>query len=267
MTKHGLLFFLAIALLLHRHYTSASSTGQPTRSSSTASRSTAEWQPLHCSPVSSCGSFLYVTPGGRNLSEIASVFNGNASLIQPVKRLSGSEDLLMAVACECQAISNTTTAAAFLHDTQYKVEPDAIPDDVKSNTFSGLAMDVGDGFPLTPGATVTVRLPCGCSSSTASKGVLSYSVQEEDTLSTIASLFSSSPEAILNLNPSVKNPDFIKPGWILFVPMGVAGSSKKKSEPPQLLNTYFHIYFVLDYFKRNLCTRLVLATRYFFFYV
>ncbi|ONM41523.1 LysM domain receptor-like kinase 3 [Zea mays] len=228
MTKHGLLFFLAIALLLHRHYTSASSTGQPTRSSSTASRSTAEWQPLHCSPVSSCGSFLYVTPGGRNLSEIASVFNGNASLIQPVKRLSGSEDLLMAVACECQAISNTTTAAAFLHDTQYKVEPDAIPDDVKSNTFSGLAMDVGDGFPLTPGATVTVRLPCGCSSSTASKGVLSYSVQEEDTLSTIASLFSSSPEAILNLNPSVKNPDFIKPGWILFVPMGVAGSSKKK---------------------------------------
>lgn len=134
----------------------------------------------------------------------------------------------MAVPCECQPISNTTTAAAFLHDTQYKVEPDAIPDDVKSDTFSGLAMDVGDGFPLTPGATVTVRLPCGCSSSTASKGVLSYSVQEEDTLSTIASLFSSSPEAILNLNPSVKNPDFIKPGWILFVPMGVAASSKKK---------------------------------------
>jgi hypothetical protein len=75
--------------------------------------------------VSSCGSFHYVTPEKRNLSEIASVFKGNASLIQPIKRLSGSEDLLMAVACNCQAISNNTTA--FLHDTQYKVESDVVP--------------------------------------------------------------------------------------------------------------------------------------------
>jgi hypothetical protein len=55
---------------------------------------------------------------------------------------------------------------------------------------------IGDGVPLTHRATVTVDLPCGCSS-TASKGVLSYSVQEEATLITIASLFSSSLEAIL----------------------------------------------------------------------
>lgn len=130
----------------------------------------------------------------------------------------------MGVACKCQAISNTTTA--FFHDTQYKVESDDTPDKVKSNTFSGLAMNVGDGLQLTPGNTITVHLPCGCSS-TASEGVLSYSVQEEDTLITIASLFHSSPQDILNLNPSVTNPDFIKPGWILFIPMGVAGSSKK----------------------------------------
>jgi hypothetical protein len=93
--------------------------------SSIASRWTVEWQPLHCKHVSSCGSFHYVTPEKRNLSEIASVFKGNASLIQPIKRLSGSEDLLMAVACNCQAISNNTTA--FLHDTQYKVESDVVP--------------------------------------------------------------------------------------------------------------------------------------------
>jgi len=221
MAKHGFLFFLT--LFLQHHYTSASFIDQPRSSIA----STAEWQPLHCNDVSinpSCGSFLYVTPQGRNLSEIVSVFNGNASLIQTIKRLSGSEDLLMGVACKCQAISNTTTA--FFHDTQYKVESDDTPDEVKSNTFSGLAMNVGDGVQFTPGNTITVHLPCGCSS-TASEGVLSYSVQEEDTLITIASLFHSSPQDILNLNPSVTNPDFIKPGWILFIPMGVAGSSKK----------------------------------------
>lgn len=217
--------------------------------------STAEWQPLHCNAVSinsSCGSFLYVTPEGRSLSEIVSVFNGNASLIQPIKRLSGSEDLLMGVACKCQAINSTMTA--FFHDTQYKVELDDTPDKVKSKNFSGLAMNVGDGKTLISGETIPVHLPCGCSSA-ASGGVLSYSVQEEDTLSTIASLFSSSPQDILNLNPSVTNPDFIKPGWILFIPRGVAGSSKK-GESWVLTTEYFHMYFILSYIK--LCTRLVL---------
>ncbi|AQK91789.1 lysM domain receptor-like kinase 3 [Zea mays] len=115
---------------------------------------------------------------------------------------------------------------AFFHDTQYEVEPGDTPDNVKSNNFSGLAMNVGDGRTLIAGTTIAVHLPCGCSS-TAPEGVLSYSVQEEDTLSTIASLFSSRQQDILNLNPILRNADFIRTGWILFIPMGVAGSSKK----------------------------------------
>lgn len=130
----------------------------------------------------------------------------------------------MGVACKCEAINDTMTA--FFHDTQYEVEPGDTPDNVKSNNFSGLAMNVGDGRTLIAGTTIAVHLPCGCSS-TAPEGVLSYSVQEEDTLSTIASLFSSRQQDILNLNPSVRNADFIRTGWILFIPMGVAGSSKK----------------------------------------
>ncbi|CAO2190590.1 unnamed protein product [Urochloa humidicola] len=221
MAKLGSLFFLT--LFLQHHHTSASLID---RRSSIAS--TAVWQPMYCNAVSinpSCKSFLYVTPEGRNLSETVSVFNGNASLIQTIKRLSGSEDLLMGVPCVCEAINDTTTA--FFHDTRYKVEKDDTPDTVKINKFSGLAMNVGDGKLLIENDTITVHLPCGCSS-TASDGVLSYAVQEEDTLSTIATLFKSSSQDILNLNPSVTNPDFIKPGWILFVPRGVAGSSKKK---------------------------------------
>lgn len=130
----------------------------------------------------------------------------------------------MGVPCMCEAINDTLTA--FFHDTQYKVEEHDTPDTVKINIFSGLAMNVGDGKVLITNDLITVHLPCGCSS-TAPDGVLSYAVQEEDTLSNIASLFRSSSQDILNLNPSVKNPDFIKPGWILFIPMGSSGSSKK----------------------------------------
>ncbi|PUZ56315.1 hypothetical protein GQ55_5G285500 [Panicum hallii var. hallii] len=222
MAKLGSLFFLT--LFLQHHHTSASLID---RQRSIAS--TAEWQPMHCNAVPinpSCNSFLYVTPEGRNLSEIVSVFSGNASLIQPIKRLSGSEDLLVGVSCMCEAINDTLTS--FFHDTQYKVEKGDTPDTVKTKKFSGLAMNIGDGKVLIANETetITVHLPCGCSP-TASDGVLSYAVQEEDTLSTISSLFRSSSQDILNLNPSVTNPDFIKPGWILFIPMGVTGSSKK----------------------------------------
>ena len=219
MAKLGSLFFLT--LFLQHHHTSASLIDRRSIAS------TAEWQPMYCNAVAinpSCNSFLYVTPEGRNLSEIVSVFSGNSSLTRPIKRHSGSEDLLVGVSCMCEAINDTLSA--FFHDTQYKVDQGNTPDTVKINKFSGLAMNIGDGKVLITNETITVHLPCGCSP-TASDGVLSYAVQEEDTLSTIASVFGSSSQDILNLNPSVTNPDFIKPGWILFIPMGVTGSSKK----------------------------------------
>ncbi|TVU34038.1 hypothetical protein EJB05_15862 [Eragrostis curvula] len=220
MAKHGFLFFLTLLLQHHICY----SLDWPRSKIA----STTIWQPMQCSDVSinpSCSSFLYVTPEGRNLSAIVSIFNGNASLIQPIKRLSDSEDLLVGVPCMCEAINQTMTA--LFHDTEYTVEENDIPLTVNTNKFSGLAMNVGDGKPLIPSNTIPVHLPCGCSS-TASDGVLSYAVQEEDTISSIASLFRSTSQDILNLNPSLVNPNFIKPGWILFIPMGVPGSSKKK---------------------------------------
>ncbi|KAK3160994.1 hypothetical protein QOZ80_1BG0070200 [Eleusine coracana subsp. coracana] len=222
MDKHGFLFFL-ILLLQHLHICSALLNWPRSNIASTT-----PWQPMKCNDISinpSCRSFLYVTPEGRNLSTIVSVFNGNASLIQPIKRFSGLEDLLVGVPCICEAINDTMTA--LFHDTEYLVEQDDTPLTVNTNKFSGLAMNVGDGNNLTANRKITVHMPCGCSS-TAPYGVLSYAVQEGDTLSNIASLFRSSSQDILNLNPSLTNPDFIKPGWILFVPMGVAGSSKKK---------------------------------------
>lgn len=221
MSKHGFLFFL-LFFVQHLH-TIISLLDSPGGSLA----SLPEWQPMPCKSVSVnplCSSYLYVTPEGRNLSEVASDFSGNASLFQRITRLSGSEDLLVNVPCVCEAINATMTG--LFHDTNYRVKDGDMGDIINSKTFSGLALNVGDGQILHKEEKLIIHLPCGCSS-TAPKGVLSYAVQDGDTLGNIASLFRSSWKDILDLNPRVANPDFIKPGWILFIPMGVAGPSNK----------------------------------------
>lgn len=214
--KHGLIFFLLVLFL-------------QLLDTSVAVASAAGWQPMQCDAVSmnppSCSSsFLYATSEGRNLSEIAAVFNATAStttLLRPIKRPSGEVDVLVAVPCTCEVIN--ATMSALFHDTRYVAKPAETVDTVNREIFSGLAMNFGDEYPLISGNTITVHLPCGCSSA-ASKGVVvSYAVQEEDTLQ-IASLFRSTSQDILNLNPSLVNPDFVKPGSILFVPIGVDDS-------------------------------------------
>ncbi|EAY74457.1 hypothetical protein OsI_02346 [Oryza sativa Indica Group] len=227
MSKHGFLFFLLFSLQ-HLH-TIISLLDSPGGSLA----SLPEWQPMPCNSVSVnplCNSYLYVTPEGRNLSEVASDFSGNASLFQRITRLSGSEDLLVNVPCVCEAINSTMTG--LFHDSNYTVKAGETGDFINSKTFSGLALNVGDGHNPGREEKLIIHLPCGCSS-TAPEGVLSYAVQDGDTLGNIASLFRSSWKDILDLNPRVANPDFIKPGWILFIPMGVAGPSNKKIDPFQ----------------------------------
>uniref|UniRef100_A0A0E0FMW2 Protein kinase domain-containing protein n=1 Tax=Oryza nivara TaxID=4536 RepID=A0A0E0FMW2_ORYNI len=222
MSKHGFLFFLLFSLQ-HLH-TIISLLDSPGGSLA----SLPEWQPMPCNSVSVnplCNSYLYVTPEGRNLSKVASDFSGNASLFQRITRLSGSEDLLVNVPCVCEAINSTMTG--LFHDSNYTVKAGETGDFINSKTFSGLALNVGDGHNPGREEKLIIHLPCGCSS-TAPEGVLSYAVQDGDTLGNIASLFRSSWKDILDLNPRVANPDFIKPGWILFIPMGVAGPSNKK---------------------------------------
>uniref|UniRef100_A0A0E0FMW3 Protein kinase domain-containing protein n=1 Tax=Oryza nivara TaxID=4536 RepID=A0A0E0FMW3_ORYNI len=227
MSKHGFLFFLLFSLQ-HLH-TIISLLDSPGGSLA----SLPEWQPMPCNSVSVnplCNSYLYVTPEGRNLSKVASDFSGNASLFQRITRLSGSEDLLVNVPCVCEAINSTMTG--LFHDSNYTVKAGETGDFINSKTFSGLALNVGDGHNPGREEKLIIHLPCGCSS-TAPEGVLSYAVQDGDTLGNIASLFRSSWKDILDLNPRVANPDFIKPGWILFIPMGVAGPSNKKIDPFQ----------------------------------
>uniref|UniRef100_N1R2Y4 DNA excision repair protein ERCC-8 n=1 Tax=Aegilops tauschii TaxID=37682 RepID=N1R2Y4_AEGTA len=224
MARHSLFFFFFFLALFLQHL--HISVGLPGRSLAAA---TEQWQPMQCDAASlnpsSCSSYLYVTPQGRSLSEIASLFNGSASLTQPIKRRSGSEDLLVRVPCVCGAINDTMSG--LFHDTAYKVSPGDTADSINGN-FSRLAWNIV----AAANKTITVHLLCGCSS-TAPEGVVSYTVQPKDTLSNIATLFRSGSREILSLNAGVTDPDFLKEGWILLIPMGVASSSKRNIDPFQ----------------------------------
>lgn len=97
-------------------------------------------------------------------------------------------------------------------------------DGVRTDKFSGLAWIVGG---LEADVNITLHLPCSCLY--AGVTVVSYAVQEGDTLTTIADLLSSDASAIKDMNSMVMNANFLSPGWVLFVPMGIRGSLQTSS--------------------------------------
>nr|XP_009385427.1 PREDICTED: lysM domain receptor-like kinase 3 [Musa acuminata subsp. malaccensis] len=183
--------------------------------------------PMECpkpSPVPACSAFLYVVPRGHNASDTAARYSADASLVEPIRRPSGATDFLVAVPCACEAAGNAT---ALFHDTVYLVQPHDTASGVTDVVFSGLAWRVPEN--ITDFASITVRLPCGCSETT----VVSYAVQSGDTLTSISELLDSDVEAIKAMNPELMpNPDFLNPGQLLFVPMGVHGSPPAPPPPP-----------------------------------
>lgn len=61
----------------------------------------------------------------------------------------------------------------------------------------------------------------GNSGQSSSPVVVTYTVQDSDTLGGIATLLSSSVDEIMSFNNRlIKNPDEIEVGWVLFVPVG-----------------------------------------------
>ncbi|RRT44953.1 hypothetical protein B296_00029214 [Ensete ventricosum] len=184
--------------------------------------------PMECpkpSPVPACSAFLYVVPRGHNASDTAARYSADASLVEPIRRPSGATDFLVAVPCACDAAGNAT---ALFHDTVYPVQPHDTATGITYVVFSGLAWRVPEN--ITEFVTITVRLPCGCSAAS----VVSYAVQSGDTLTSISDLLDSDVEAITAMNPELTpNPDYLNPGQLLFVPMGVHGSPPPPPPPPR----------------------------------
>ena len=132
-------------------------------------------------------------------------------------------DFLVQVPCQCE--DTGTGTIAYFHDTKYSVNPDDSPNNVTDNVFSGLAWNVSD---LRRGQEIAIHLLCGCYEGNDQVQVVAYTIQQGDTLSTISNLLSADWGEIVRMNKELlKNPDFMIPGWVLFVPMGTAATIPK----------------------------------------
>ncbi|XP_024197374.1 lysM domain receptor-like kinase 3 [Rosa chinensis] len=190
---------------------------------------TSDIVPFQCSAatIARCNASLYHINSGFQKEEIASFYSVNPSQVNPIK-YHNKDDHLISVPCSCKSIFNTT---GYFYDTIYKVKPSDTFDDVSNNIYSGQVLSVIEErkHNFTIGADFPIHLPCGCVDSD-SQIVVTYTVQDKDTLTDIATLLSAKIENIESMNKNqVENPSYIQPGWVLFVPSEKNGLKKPGS--------------------------------------
>ncbi|KAK7855959.1 lysm domain receptor-like kinase 3 [Quercus suber] len=128
------------------------------------------------------------------------------------------QDYLISVPCSCMDLDDNTTA--YFYNTTYPVQHGDTFDKVSIEIYSGQAWKGKANYSyLDPKNNLSISLPCGCIES-QSQTVVTYTVQDKDTLLSIASLLSSDVTGIQSLNQEmVLNPSNIGLGWVLFVPL------------------------------------------------
>ncbi|GAA0140664.1 hypothetical protein LIER_01970 [Lithospermum erythrorhizon] len=176
--------------------------------------------PFNCSQkIKTCSSILY-QHNNLPVDRIATLYSVNTSEIKQINH-ANQQDYLINVPCSCENVNGTI---GYFYDTVYKVQANDTFFNVSSEFYSGSAWKVGGeerSFSL--GANVTMHLLCGCVE-TDTQIVVTYTVQEGDTISDIANLLSAKPDEILKLNPHLgSGAGFIVVGWLLYVPMELNG--------------------------------------------
>ncbi|KAI9174640.1 hypothetical protein LWI28_020510 [Acer negundo] len=172
--------------------------------------------PFSCSNHTwTCNSYLYHISKGNSQEEMASFYSVNVSDIKPISH-GFKKDYLVSVPCSCKDVNGTQ---GYFYDTFYKVQSGDTFANISGEFYSGQAWRVaGEKKLFVAGDTISIHLICGCLE-VESQEVVTYTVQEHDTLSGIAALLSATVDDIENLNErSTQNPNFIDVGWVLFVP-------------------------------------------------
>ncbi|KAI5329750.1 hypothetical protein L3X38_029147 [Prunus dulcis] len=218
--KHHLLFLVLFTTIYSTHVLSDSVGISSTR-----------LYPFACSDsdqIQSCNSYLYHISKGHQIKEIATFYSVNSSSIKPIVHgTQHQQDYLVSVPCTCKDIKGTKT---YLYDTSYLVKQGDTLENVVSEFYSGQAMIVGaEEKPFAGvGNMTTILLVCGCVER-SSQEVVTYTVQDHDTLIGIEQLLSAYESEIQNLNINLtQTPNFIDVGWVLFVPMELNGLQPKR---------------------------------------
>ncbi|TQD76294.1 hypothetical protein C1H46_038180 [Malus baccata] len=194
-------------------------------SDNTTGLSSLHLYPLTCSTshhTQTCNSSLYHISKGHTTEEIATFYSVNPSNIHPIVHDNQHpQDYLVSVPCTCKDIKGTQI---YLYDTNYLVKEGDTVGNVVSEFYSGQAVKIGGEEQLfTVGNMTTFYLVCGCVEK-KSQEVVTYTVQDHDTLSDIEKLLSAYESEIQNLNKNfTQSPNFIDVGWVLFVPMELNG--------------------------------------------
>ncbi|KAK4261361.1 hypothetical protein QN277_004368 [Acacia crassicarpa] len=181
------------------------------------------------SKINTCNALLYHINHGLDIEHIASLYSVNPSQIQPITR-AANRDYLITVPCSCKTLNNLR---GYFFETTYTVEQNDTYVRISEFYYSGQAWSPTDDH-LTIGENLTIHLPCGCTESD-SQIVVTYTVQQHDTVEEIANLLSSTPTGIQNMNEILANTtSFIAVDWVLYVPRELNGipSSKGSGKKP-----------------------------------
>ncbi|KAH0669104.1 hypothetical protein KY285_023262 [Solanum tuberosum] len=174
--------------------------------------------PFPCSnQIKTCSSLLY-QHNDLNKDQIATFYSVNKSQIEPIGHLRGKQDYLVTVPCTCKNVNGTI---GYFYDTLYTLQPGDTFPNVSLQIYSGEAWKVGgEEKSYVVGDEVTFHLVCGCGEKDDSKPIVTYTVQEFDSLSSIVDLLSSKVGDIEKLNPYLgQRPQLLDVGWLLYVPM------------------------------------------------
>ncbi|CAN0929438.1 LysM domain receptor-like kinase 3 [Linum grandiflorum] len=184
--------------------------------------------PFSCSQsLPTCKAILYHSFSGHTPQQLSSFYSVPASYIQPVPR-NRREDYLITVPCSCNQTVTTTADAAYFYAVSYPVQTGDTFSDVSTEIYNGQVWDDGnEEQKFVAGRNVTLNLLCGCEGEGAGNGdeIVTYTVENGDTLSDIGQRFRSSLASMVSLNQLLEknNTGFIDVGWVLYVPRGSKG--------------------------------------------
>ncbi|XP_050377923.1 lysM domain receptor-like kinase 3 [Argentina anserina] len=176
-----------------------------------SSASSTTIHPFTCSAshdIRSCNSELYHVYTGHEIGDIVYFYSVSVSDVKPVNfRGQNKKDYRVSVPCSCKNIDGIDM---YVYDTKYIVKPGDSFERVAGEYFSRQALRV-------EGNKSSIHLVCGCVKK--SQVVVTYTVQEHDTLSEIGQLLEAyqSEIEIYNMN-FTSDPSFVDVGWVLYVP-------------------------------------------------
>ncbi|WCJ38503.1 protein kinase family protein / peptidoglycan-binding LysM domain-containing protein [Euphorbia peplus] len=187
--------------------------------------------PFACQELfTGCSALLYHINRGLQAEQIALFYSVNATQIIPIPH-GDREDYLVKVPCVCQNFNDTR---AYFHDTLYRVKENDTFLNVSDWVYSGQAWEVGgEQGKFGTGSDFTMHLLCACAEA-GSPVMVTYTVQQKDTLSDIARRLSSTTSGIQSMNSFLNDLNYIEAGWVLFVPKDIDVPPSKTDKKPVL---------------------------------